>query len=30
MIQIKSGVVEGDLVATSNVNQLVDGTLVRQ
>ena len=30
MIQVKSGIVEGDRVATSNVNQLVDGTLVRQ
>lgn len=30
MIQIKQGLVEGDLVATSNVNALIDGILVRQ
>ena len=30
MIQIKQGVQEGDVVATSNVGQLVDGALVRQ
>ncbi|MFN2412738.1 MAG: efflux RND transporter periplasmic adaptor subunit [Pyrinomonadaceae bacterium] len=29
-IQVKSGVVEGDPVATINVGQLVDGSLVRQ
>lgn len=30
MIQIKAGVAEGDVVATSNVNTLFDGVLVRQ
>lgn len=30
MIQIKQGVVEGDVVATSNLNNLRDGVLVRQ
>lgn len=30
MIQIKTGVAEGDVVATSNVNTLFDGVLVRQ
>ena len=30
MIQIKTGVVEGDVVATSNVSTLFDGVLVRQ
>lgn len=30
MIQVKQGVQEGDVVATSNVAQLVDGVLVRQ
>lgn len=30
LIQIKSGVAEGDLVATSNINTLFDGVLVRQ
>ena len=30
MIQVKQGVIEGDLVATSNLNALVDGALVRQ
>ncbi|MEP6946248.1 MAG: efflux RND transporter periplasmic adaptor subunit [Acidobacteriota bacterium] len=30
MIQIKSGVAEGDVVATTNVNTLFDGVLVRQ
>ena len=30
MIQIKQGVVEGDMVATSNVNLLTDGVLVNQ
>lgn len=30
MIQVKNGVVEGDLVATSNLNQLSDGVFVRQ
>lgn len=30
MIQIKTGVAEGDLVATSNINELFDGVLVRQ
>jgi len=29
MIQIKTGVVEGDVVATSNLDQLTDGTFVR-
>jgi hypothetical protein len=29
-IQVKQGVQEGDVVATSNVAQLVDGVLVRQ
>jgi RND family efflux transporter MFP subunit len=29
MIQVKQGVQEGDIVATSNVSQLVDGVLVR-
>jgi len=30
MIQIKQGLVEGDVVATSNINVLIDGILVRQ
>ena len=30
MIQIKTGIAEGDVVATSNVNTLYDGVLVRQ
>lgn len=30
MIQVKQGVIEGDLVATSNLNTLTDGVLVRQ
>ena len=30
MIQVKQGVIEGDLVATSNLNTLTDGILVRQ
>ena len=30
MIQIKSGVVEGETVATSNLNLLTDGVFVRQ
>lgn len=30
MIQIKTGVAEGDVIATSNVNTLFDGVLVRQ
>ena len=30
LIQIKNGVAEGDVVATSNLNQLSDGVLVRQ
>lgn len=30
MIQVKQGVIEGDLVAVANVNQLSDGILVRQ
>lgn len=30
LVQIKSGVLEGELVATSNVNALFDGVLVRQ
>lgn len=30
MIQIKQGVIEGDSVAVSNVNNLTDGVLVRQ
>ncbi len=30
MIQVKSGIAEGDIVATSNVNTLIDGALVRQ
>ena len=30
LIQIKAGVAEGDVVATSNVNTLFDGVLVRQ
>ena len=29
MIQIKQGLVEGDVVATSNINVLIDGILVR-
>ncbi len=29
MIQVKQGVAEGDIVATSNVGQLTDGTFVR-
>lgn len=30
LIQIKAGIAEGDVVATSNVNTLYDGVLVRQ
>jgi hypothetical protein len=30
LIQIKQGVAEGDVIATSNVNTLFDGVLVRQ
>jgi len=30
MIQVKSGVAEGDMIATSNLNALSDGILVRQ
>jgi RND family efflux transporter MFP subunit len=30
LIQVKSGIAEGDLIATSNVNALADGVLVRQ
>jgi RND family efflux transporter MFP subunit len=30
MIQVKSGVIEGELVVTSNLGQLVDGVFVRQ
>jgi RND family efflux transporter MFP subunit len=30
LIQIKSGVAEGDAIATSNINTLFDGVLVRQ
>ncbi len=30
MIQVKQGVAEGDMVATSNVEQLTDGSFVRQ
>jgi RND family efflux transporter MFP subunit len=30
LIQIKSGIAEGDLVATGNINALTDGVLVRQ
>lgn len=30
MIQVKTGIAEGDIVATSNVNVLADGVLVRQ
>ena len=30
MIQIKSGVIEGDMVVTSDLNQLTDGVFVRQ
>ncbi len=30
MIQVKQGVIEGDVVATSNLNLLSDGVLVRQ
>jgi len=30
MIQIKSGVVEGETVATSNLNLLNDGVFVKQ
>lgn len=30
LIQVKSGVAEGDVIATSNVNGLIDGALVRQ
>lgn len=30
MIQVKNGVVEGEMVATSNINALSDGALVRQ
>ncbi|CAN5348876.1 efflux RND transporter periplasmic adaptor subunit [soil metagenome] len=30
MIQIKTGIAEGDLIATTNVAQLFDGVLVRQ
>jgi len=29
MIQVKTGVLEGEVVATSNVDQLTDGTFVR-
>ena len=29
MIQIKTGLVEGDIIATSNINDLFDGVLVR-
>lgn len=30
MIQVKQGIIEGDLVAVTNINQLSDGILVRQ
>ena len=30
MIQVRQGVVEGDMVATNNLNALTDGALVRQ
>jgi membrane fusion protein (multidrug efflux system) len=30
LIQVKQGVVEGDMVATSNVDKLTDGVMVRQ
>lgn len=30
MIQVKQGIAEGDMVATSNLNSLIDGILVRQ
>ena len=30
LIQIKTGIAEGDVIATSNVNTLFDGVLVRQ
>jgi hypothetical protein len=30
MIQIKSGVIEGDSVVTSDLSQLTDGVFVRQ
>ena len=30
MIQVKNGVVEGDMVATSNLDKLNDGVFVRQ
>jgi len=30
LIQVKNGVAEGDLIATSNLNTLADGVLVRQ
>jgi RND family efflux transporter MFP subunit len=30
MIQIKTGIVEGDVIATSNINSLLDGVFVRQ
>ena len=30
MVQIRQGVVEGDMVATNNLNALTDGALVRQ
>ena len=30
LIQIKQGVVEGDMIATSNINALTDGVMVRQ
>jgi len=30
MVQVKQGLVEGDMVATSNLNALIDGILVRQ
>ncbi len=30
MIQVKNGVIEGDVVVTSNVNELTDGVFVRQ
>lgn len=30
MIQIKNGVAEGDIIATSNIDKLIDGAMVRQ
>lgn len=30
MIQVKQGVAEGDMIATSNLNQLTDGVFIRQ